>query len=101
MVASTVRPCVAAELVDQLQHLLLVADVQRAGRLVEQQQGGTLGQRPGQEDPLPLAAGEGGQLPVGEPGQVEPVQHVVARRPGRRPTPGPAAAMYGVRPSST
>ncbi|RGC68544.1 hypothetical protein C5N14_13110 [Micromonospora sp. MW-13] len=66
----------AAELVDQLQHLLLVADVQGAGRLVEQQQGGALGERPGQEDPLPLAPGEGGQLPAAEAGQVETVQDV-------------------------
>ena len=57
--------------------------------------GRALGQRPGQEDPLPLAAGEGGQLPAGERGQVEPVEHLVARRPGRRRTPGPAAGCTG------
>ena len=77
MVASTVSPCRAPQLVDEFQHLLLVADVQGAGRLVEQQQRRALGERPGQEDPLAFTAGEGGQLPVGEGGQVQPVEHLV------------------------
>ncbi len=100
MVASTVSPCVPAQLVDQLQHLLLVADVQRAGRLVEQQQRRALGQRPGQEDPLPLAAGEGGQRPAGETrsGPAGPAPR--PPRPGRRPTPGPAAGCTGCAPAA-
>ena len=43
------------------------AGVEGGERLVEQQQPGLDGQRPGQRDPLPLAAGEGGGQPVGVP----------------------------------
>jgi len=66
-----------SELIDQLEDVLLVTDVQGAGRFVEEQQGGALGEGPGQEDPLPLAPGEGGHLPGVEPGEVQSVQDVV------------------------
>ena len=101
MVASTVRPRSRAQPVDELEHLLLVADVQRAGRLVEQQHPGALSQRPGQEDPLPFAAGQRLQPAAGERAEIQPRPARRRPRPGRRATPGPAARMYGVRPSST
>ena len=55
---TTVSSWLAAQVVDQLEHLLLVADVERGGRLVEQHERRALGQRPGDEHPLALAAGE-------------------------------------------
>src|SRR5690606_23005509 len=74
------QPPLPPQPVHQLQHLLLVADAPRAGRLVQQQQGGALGQRPGQEHPLPLPTGQGGQHPLGQPGQVQRLQHLPGRR---------------------
>ena len=46
------------------QHLRLAARVQRARRLVEQQDRRLLGQRPRERKPLPLPAAEGGALPA-------------------------------------
>ena len=48
-------------------HLLAQLEVERAERLVEQQHLGPVDQRPGQRDPLPLAARELVRLAVGEP----------------------------------
>jgi len=48
----------AAQLIDQLKHVLLVADVQRGGRFVEQDDARFLGQCPRQHDPLYFAAGQ-------------------------------------------
>ncbi|GAA2275575.1 hypothetical protein GCM10010145_38160 [Streptomyces ruber] len=44
------------------QHQLLVAQVQRGGRLVEQQQRRPLGRHPGRRGPGPLAAAERGEV---------------------------------------
>ena len=52
------EPVGEPEPVDELQHLLLVAEVEGGGGLVEQEHGGLLGQRPGEHDALPLAAGQ-------------------------------------------
>jgi phage replication-related protein YjqB (UPF0714/DUF867 family) len=41
------QPAAGAQVVDQVEYLLLVTDVQRRRRLVEQQHGGFLRQRPG------------------------------------------------------
>jgi len=46
----------AAQRVDQLQDGVAVAQVQGAGRLVQQEDRGLLGQRPGEDDPLGLPA---------------------------------------------
>ena len=51
---------------DQLQDARLGADVERAGRLVKDQQPGLDAQRAGDRDPLALAAGELVRVPVGE-----------------------------------
>ena len=75
--ARTVRPCSRRSWSTSFQHLLLVADVERAGRLVEQQQRRALGERAGEEHPLPFAAGEGGQLAAVEAGEVQPAEHLV------------------------
>ena len=53
----------AAQVARDLQHLILIADVEIAGRFVQQQERRLLRQRTGEHDLLPLAAGE----PVEEP----------------------------------
>ena len=53
----------AAQVARDLQHLILIADVEIAGRFVQQQERRLLRQRAGEHDLLPLAAGE----PVEEP----------------------------------
>jgi hypothetical protein len=56
--------------------------VQRRQRLVEQQDVGAAGERPGQRDALALAAGERGRAGVGEVLEAEP-REPVARLPWR------------------
>ena len=65
--------------------------VQRAERLVEQQQLGVGGQRPGERDALLLAAGEGGGAAVGIPGQPDEIEQL--GDPG-----GPRAAPRAAQP---
>ena len=60
--------------VHQVEHALLVTDVERARGLVEQQHPRLLGQRPAEHDPLQLAAGEPERRSVGELDELEPVQ---------------------------
>ena len=52
------QPGVQPQRVDQLEHLLLAARVERARRLVEQEQRRLLRERPREHRPLALAAGE-------------------------------------------
>ena len=52
------EPEVALQVAEQLDDRGLDADVQRRGHLVADQHGGVAHQRPGDRDPLPLAAGE-------------------------------------------
>ena len=92
---------VVAEGVDQLEHLLLVADVQAGGRLVQQQHRRLLGQGPGQHGPLALAAAERVEPAGGEAGQVEVVKRPRPRSPGRAGTRCRRWGCSGVRPSST
>jgi hypothetical protein len=70
-----------AEFVDQVENLLLVADVQGRGRLVEQQDPGLLGERASQHDALAFAAGQTGQPAAGEPVDPEPLGGPGGRRP--------------------
>ena len=69
----------------------LVGEVEEGGRLVEQEHPRLLGQRAGEEDPPPLAAGEGVDPPVGEVGEVAGGQRplhraqVVAAGDGQQP----------------
>ena len=49
---------VAAQRVDELKRLLLAAEVERARRLVKEQDRCLLGKRPGEYDPLQLAAAQ-------------------------------------------
>ena len=91
---------VVAEAVHQLEDLLLVADVQAGGGLVQQQHRGLLGQGPGQDGPLAFAAAQRVEPPVGEGAQVEVVQdrgHDVEVAAGL----GAEVGDVGVRPSST
>ena len=60
----------------QGQHLVLVAQVQRAGGLVQQKELWLLHQRPPQQHLLPLTAGELVQIPHRHRFQVEPGEHV-------------------------
>src|SRR5205823_14925339 len=52
------QPAVAAKLVDELEHLLLAAQVERARRLVEEQQRRLLRERAREHDALELAPAE-------------------------------------------
>ncbi len=60
---------------DELERLLLVADVERARRLVEQQDRRLLGEGTGDHDALPLAAAQRAEAPIGGPTHVEAFQH--------------------------
>ena len=53
-------------------------------RLVEQEHGGVAGQRPGERDPLPLAAGELRRPRLREVGDPEPFEQLGTRGRGRR-----------------
>ena len=64
----------------QGEHLVLVAQVQRTGGLVQQKELGLLHQRPPQQHLLPLAAGELVQIPHRHRLQMEPGEHVRYRR---------------------
>ena len=92
---------VAPQLVDELEHLLLVADVERGRRLVEQHDRRALGQRPGDEHALALAARERRQHAVGEVERGRGGRARRARRRGRARLSTPSGRMCGVRPSST
>ena len=61
---------------DELEHVLLVADVECARRLVEQQQLRALRERAGEHGALQLAARERGQRAPGELHQVEALEHL-------------------------
>ena len=94
------QPRVEPQRVDQLERLLLPPDIERARRLVEQEQVRLLGKRPGEHSALALAAGQRVELAVGELDQIEPRE----RRLGGRavvPALAPAYETYGVRPSRT
>ena len=73
--------------VEQAEQLLDVGEVQAGGRLVEDVDLALLGHLGGQLEPLPLAAGQGGQrlaeTDITEPHVRQPVQDLVRGR-GRR-----------------
>ena len=69
---------------DQLEQLHLVPHVERRGRLVEHQDRRLLGQRAGQPDPLPLAAGERVDRARRERVRVAALERGRAPPPGRR-----------------
>ena len=62
-----------AEPGDELQHLDLVADVEVVGGFVEDEMVGALGEGPGDEHPLFLAAGEGVEAAAGQMLATDPV----------------------------
>lgn len=86
------------QLVDQLQHLLLMADVQRGRRLVQQEHRGLLGERAGQHHALPLPARQMVQRAGGEGGEVQPAEHLAGDGPVARALP-PEMRDVGERPS--
>ncbi len=58
--------------------------VERRERLVEEQHGRVAGERPGEADPLALAAGEAARPGVGEVGDAEALEQLVGARLARR-----------------
>ena len=58
------QPGLLAKAVEQVERLLLVPDVERGGRLVEQDDRRLLRERAGDDDALLLAAGERPEPPV-------------------------------------
>ena len=91
---------IAPKRFNEVEDVLLVAEVERRCRLVEQHDVGLLGERTRQHDPLTFPAGERADLTHREGAQVksgEDVHRNAAVRVGSRPkTP-----RCGVRPSST
>ncbi len=83
------EPVAAAQLVDELERVLLVAEVERARRLVEEQDRRRLRERACEHDPLALAAAERAERALHERGQPEPLDRrgrgaPVAAHPRRR-----------------
>jgi len=66
----------AAEPVDQFHDLLLGADIEACGRLVEEKNRCVLSEGAGNYHPLQLPAGEGGNVPIGETFEIEGIQHL-------------------------
>ncbi len=67
----------AAQPVDQLERLLLVTDVERTRGLVEKKDRRLLGDRPRDDEALPLPAGQRADVAAGEPREVQPLDDVV------------------------
>ncbi len=72
------QPLLAPQVVEQVEGLLLVADVEGGRRLVEHDDPRLLGERARDHGPLPLTAAQCPEPPVGKPAEVEPLE-----RPGR------------------
>jgi hypothetical protein len=66
---------VAVQLVEQVEHLVARPHVHARRRLVHEQQLRPAQQRPGDEHALLLAAGQLADLPAGEVGDAQPLQH--------------------------
>ena len=77
-------------------------EVEGAERLVEQQHLGPVDQRPGERDPLPLAAGELGRPAVAVPAEPDGLQGLPARardaRPGGPSSPSGRTRRWRARP---
>ena len=68
-----------AECVQQLERVLLMADVERGGRLVEEHDRSLLRQRAGDDHPLALAAAQRAERPLGERVEIEPCERARGR----------------------
>src|SRR6476620_1019193 len=66
---------VALQRLEEDLHLLAQLQVERAERLVEEEDGGLVHDRPRERDPLPLAAGELHRLAVAEARQADSLEH--------------------------
>src|SRR6188472_1806508 len=73
------QPVRRAERVEQLERLLLMADVEGGSRLVEEDDRRLLREGAGDDDALALAAGERPERPLGEGLQPEPVERARGR----------------------
>ena len=80
----TVTPCSPAQRAQQLADLDDAGGVERVGRLVEDEQLGTVQQRPGEGEPLLVAEREHLGAPVGEPAEPQQLDDLGDRR-ARRP----------------
>ena len=76
---------VAEELVQLDAHLRLRVGVERRKRLVEEEDAGVVGERPGERDPLALAAGQLADARTPEVGDLEPLEQVVDGGPAADP----------------
>ncbi len=65
-----------AQPIDQFEGLLLVPDVERTRRLVEQHDRRLLGERPRDHQPLPLTTAHRAQVPARQVGEIEAFEHV-------------------------
>ena len=73
----------------------LVADVEAARRLVEEKDRRLLGERPREDDPLALAARQGGDLARPEAAEVEAAEHVLGNGEVRGPLPSEGTEVRG------
>jgi hypothetical protein len=71
----------APQPIDELERLLLVPDVERAGGLVEQQDRRLLRECPCDHEPLALATAHRAEVSAGEVHQIEPLEHAGHHRP--------------------
>ena len=78
---------VGVEVGEEVQDLVAGAHVDAGRGLVEQQHSGLAEQRPGDEHPLLLAAGELADVAIAEAADAELVEHVVDFGAARRATP--------------
>ena len=78
---------------DELEHVLLVPDVERTRRLVEQQQLGALRERAREHGALQLAARERGQRAPGELHEIEALEHLGDDRVVARALPAECAGV--------
>ena len=80
------QPAVFAQFGDELERLLLMADVERRGRLVEQQHGRLLRECSRQHGALAFAAAHRTEHATDEPAEPQPLDDVDRRRRDRGPT---------------
>ncbi len=75
---STIAMPSSVQVGEQVQHVVAGVDVDAGRRLVEQQAARAAEQGAGQEHPLLLAAGELADVPLGQLGDAEALEHVAA-----------------------
>ena len=95
------QPRLRAQAVEQLERLLLVPDVERGGRLVEEHDARLLRERARDDDALLLAAGERARAGARGRRAGRAARARAPPRRGRARPPSPSGPRCGVRPRST